>query len=161
MKRATDIAKLIVGATMGAALAYAFDPDRGRARRARLKSQASAQVRRDRRALERRAHYERQKLTGVRHKLTARHRYAPASDQVLVDRVRSEVFGYMPGIAHHVNLDVVDGVATLRGEHDGHDEIERLATAVGEVAGVVRVINLVHLPGERPANKMDALRISG
>ena len=158
MRKARGVVKLVAGATAGAGLAYAFDPDRGKARRARLNARTRAQLRRTSRLLERRAHYEGQKLAGVRHKMTASRGRDAASDQVVADRIRSEVFGHMPGIAHHVNLDVIDGVATLRGEHDREDETERLAIAVGQVTGVARVVNLVHPPGHVPANKMDSLR---
>src|SRR5438445_10240207 len=123
MRKATGMVKLIAGATVGAGLAYAFDPDRGKARRARLKTRTRAQLRRTSRALERRAHYEGQKVAGLRHKMMAGGGHDAPSDHVVADRVRSKVFGHMPGIAHHVNLDVIDAAATLRGERDHPAEL--------------------------------------
>ncbi|MGH8775464.1 MAG: BON domain-containing protein [Jiangellaceae bacterium] len=149
----------VVAAVVGSAIAYVLDPDRGRARRARLADQMRATLRRDARLLERRAHYERGRVEGLVHKTTNRHHRPPENDQVLLDKVRSEVFGRMPEVAHHISVDAAKGVVTLRGQLAEHDSITRLETAVGRVGGVEDVVNLVHRPGEPAPNKAAALQV--
>ena len=51
----TRLRTMVVSGAVGAALVYLFDPERGRARRARLRDQLDAAVRRGRRDLDRAA----------------------------------------------------------------------------------------------------------
>ncbi|WP_345611498.1 BON domain-containing protein [Pseudonocardia adelaidensis] len=67
-------------------------------------------------------------------------------DRTLVDRVRSEVFGRQPFHGLSVNIDAVDGVVTLRGQLGDQDAIRDLGVAVGKVAGVREVENMLHTP---------------
>jgi len=153
--------KLVGAAAAGAGLAYVFDRDRGRARRARLRDQSRATVRREARALERRAHYEWGRAEGLAHRATHRHPSPPENEHVLLDKVRSEVLGRMPEVARHVSIDAAKGVVTLRGELADRGAVDRLAQAVRGIDGVDDVVNLVHPPGQPPPNKVDALRASG
>lgn len=154
------IGKVLAAAAGGAGLAYLFDPDRGRTRRARLRDQALATWRRDVRALERKANFERGKLEGMTHRATHRGEREPASDQVLVDKIRSEALGRAPELAHRISIDACKGVVTLRGQLDTPEDVARVEALVAPVSGVQRVVNLAHLPGEAAPNKADALRMA-
>jgi hypothetical protein len=146
----------VAAASAGAGLAYLFDPDQGRARRARLRDRTLAVARRERRALHRRARYERGRLEGFRHRRGRSHE--PITDTVLVDIVRSEVLGRRPAVAGRVSVDAFGGVVTLRGQLDDRADIESLEQAVAAVDGVHRVENLLHGPGEPAPNKAEARR---
>ena len=152
--------KTLAAATAGAGLAYLLDPDRGRARRAKLRDKTRATMRREREALERRAHYERGRLEGVRHKVADRHHpHEPETDQVLVDKVRSEVLGRRPDVAHQLSIDACRGVVTIRGEVDETAAMTSLSDSITRLPGVERVIDLTHAPGEMAPNKADARRV--
>ncbi len=97
-------------------------------------------------------------MQGLVHKATHRAQNPPENDHVLVDKVRSEVFGRRHDVATHVSVDAANGVVTLRGELDDPGAITELELAVRQVNGVEDVINLLHRPGEPAANKADSLR---
>jgi hypothetical protein len=61
-------------------------------------------------------------------------------------------------IDHRLVLEVEDGVVIVRGEVRSTDESIELARRIEQDPGVREVVMLVHLPGERPPNKEDALR---
>lgn len=157
--RAARIVKVLFPAAAGAAGAFLFDPDRGRARRARLRDQTRSAVRRDLRAVERQASRQRGRLTGVAHRMSNRSEAPPATGRVLVDKVRSEVLGRHPAIAHQINIDAVDGMVTLRGEADDPAAVDELMDAVRKVPGVCGVESFVHRPGEPAPNKAPARKV--
>jgi osmotically-inducible protein OsmY len=154
----SGMAKVGAGGALGLAAGYLLDPDRGRARRARLRDQTQAALRRDARRVGQRAHYERGRLAGVAHRFKHPDAGPPVDDRMLIDRVRSQGLGRMPELAHRISLDARTGVVTLRGQLDDGSQIARVRDAVSRVAGVERVINLLHLAGEAAPNKADALR---
>jgi osmotically-inducible protein OsmY len=67
-------------------------------------------------------------------------------------QVRSEVLGHEQFAGYTVNMDVADGVVTLRGQLDRPEDIRELTKAVSKVAGVQEVRNYLHLPGTPPPN---------
>ena len=148
----------LVWGSAGAAVAYFWDPDRGRARRAQLKDQAAATLRRSQARLERKERYLEGKAAGI----AARAKPDPtpvdlADDRLIADKVKSEVLGE-PEFRHlDVLVDVADGVATLRGEVPDEDVIRALEQAVRTVEGVGSVQNLLHLP-DAPAPNKEASR---
>lgn len=153
---------LLFGAAIGAAIAYLFDPDRGRARRARLGDQAAALLRRSTAATGRRGRYLATTAAGrmseARSRLTPP---APVDDATLRDRIRSEALGHARIAAGKINVDVADGRATLRGEMDDSALIGEVVARVRAVPGVVSVESLLHTPEEEPApNKRPAVRAS-
>jgi hypothetical protein len=139
----------VVGVAAGAVAEYLLDPAGGRARRARLRDQSAAAVRRPVRQLqhttEQKATYLRGRASGVAHRMAGRTEPVP-DDRALVDKVRSEVFGEPRFREHRVNIDAVDGVVTLRGQLDERATIRDLVAAVEAVPGVRRVENLLHTP---------------
>ena len=155
---AAGAVKLAAAAAAGAGAAYLLDPDRGHSRRARLKDQTRSKLRKEARAVERQAHLQRGRVQGLVHRTTHHVQSPPENDHVLVDKVRSEVFGRRHEVASHVSVDAANGVVTLRGELDDPAAITELELAVRKVGGVKDVVNLLHRPGQPAANKADSLR---
>lgn len=150
-----NLKRSAVAAGVGAAAAYLLDPDRGHSRRARLKDQTQAFGRRQARALERQARFQRGRAEGVVGR--ARHRgEAPADDRALADRVRTEVLRD-PGRSH-LNVDAVDGIVSVRGEVPDRETALDIERRIRAIPGTVGVDNLLHTPGQPAPNKADALR---
>ena len=149
--------KLSLAAAVGAGLAYAFDPARGRRRRAELRDRSGAVLRREMRAVERQAHYGRGRATGVVHRLMQRAPHAPDDDLTLVDKVRSEALGRIVE-GPHLTVDACARVVTLRGQVNDRDTALAIEREVRAVAGVDDVVNLLHVPGVPAPNKVAALR---
>lgn len=149
------LVKMSVAAAAGAGLAYAFDPARGRRRRAEMRDRAGALARRRVRAFERQVHYGRGRAAGLVHRLRHGAPHAPEDDMTLVDKVRSEALG--PLVAGpHLTLDANRGVVTLRGQVADRESALAVERAVRGVTGVVDVVNLLHVPGEPAPNKAAA-----
>jgi hypothetical protein len=152
---------MLFGAALGAAAAYLLDPDRGRGRRARLAAQAAAAFRRTSAMAAGRGRYAVSAAVGRVLEARSRLTPAPADDTTLRDRIRSEALGHARIPAGRINIDVVDGRATLRGELDDARVIEEVAERVRAVPGVLAVENLLHTRSEEPAaNKRAAIRAS-
>jgi len=147
--------RTLAGMGLGAAAMYFLDPAQGRSRRARVRDQVPARARRMRRAAERRRRYREGVLEGIHHPMPS---HAPADDRALVQRVRSTLGHAFPH--DRVSLAVVDGTVELRGELDDAAAIGDLLVRVGQVPGVARVANLLHLPGQPAPTKEPALAAS-
>jgi hypothetical protein len=141
---------------LGAVTAFYFDPDRGRARRARLKTQSAARMRRTTRRLQSTLRYEENKFAGRMRARTAPH-MPPEDDATIVQKVRSEVMGREPFRELDVLVDCFGGVVHLRGEVADPILVRDLVDTVKGVEGVVRVDNLLHRPGQPAPNKADAV----
>jgi osmotically-inducible protein OsmY len=152
---------VLIGGTLGAALVYLLDPDRGHARRARLRDQLGARVRDGRRAVERTGRQLRDRASAAAHQLEAATPREPEDDLTVLSRVESVLFG-MPGFPKEsVNAEVVDGRLTLRGQVPTADDATQVAEAAARIRGVVEVRNLLHVPGEEAPNKAAARRVRG
>jgi hypothetical protein len=151
------LAKLSLAAAAGAGLAYAFDPARGRRRRAQMRDRGGALVRREKRAMERQAHYGRGKATGMVHRMVDRSPHVPEDDMTLLDKVRSEALGRVVD-GPHLTIDACDRIVTLRGQVPDRETALDIEREVRAVAGVADVVNLLHVPGVAAPNKVDALR---
>lgn len=158
--RGSGLARTMVAAAAGAATAYLFDPARGRRRRSELRDRGKAMVRREMRAVERQAHYERGRAEGMAHRLRSGPPHAPEDDMTLVDKIRSEVLGRIVA-GPHLTIDACEGVVTLRGQVADRDRALDIERRVRAVPGVVDVVNLLHIPGMPAPNKVDALRADG
>jgi hypothetical protein len=168
---------MLFGAAVGAAIAYLFDPERGRDRRARLLDRGMTTAQRTSQRLgdpTQTLNVPTIVLTRIQ---AVRSRFMPAGEMVveaavetadlgvddttLVDRIRSEALGDERIPAGEINVDVADGVATLRGELADPALIQEIADRTRVVPGVLGVVNLLHTPAEEPAkNKRDAIRAS-
>lgn len=149
------------GAALGAAAAYLWDPDRGRRRRVQLRDRLMAGLRDASDRLGRRSRKLVADAEGRLNALAARRRGAePVDDVTLADRVRSTVLGSDDIPSGEIHVDAFDGIVTLRGELPDRSLIDRIVADTRRVAGVRAVDDLLHMPGETPANKAAALRAS-
>lgn len=65
-----------------------------------------------------------------------------------------------PTMRRSHNVDVVDGVAALRGQLEAMPQMEEVCRAVEGVPGVVEVRSYLHPPGAPAPNKAASLRAS-
>lgn len=152
---------LMFGGLLGATAAYYLDPVSGRGRRTRLRDQAMARMRDAGRRAGTRSRYAIQSAQGRMTELVSSGPDTPFVDDVtLAQRIRSGVFGAVDVADDRLSLDVVDGVATLRGELDAQEEIDELLRRVRAEAGVRDVVSLLHLPGQPAPNKESAIEAS-
>jgi gas vesicle protein len=151
--------KLLEGAAVGAAAAYMFDPDRGRARRARLRDQVAAGTRRTERRAAQRGRDVAHRLEGAAFRKAGRGRFHPADDRATAEHLRA-VLASLDVATPHLTTEVVDRVVRVRGEIATKDQMDRVLDAVACQPGVDLVENLMHLPGELPPNKAAALTAS-
>jgi osmotically-inducible protein OsmY len=68
-------------------------------------------------------------------------------DVTLARKVETEIFRAADAPKGSVSVDVQAGVATLRGEVDEQQWVERLGDEAGHVQGIQGVQNLLHTPG--------------
>jgi osmotically-inducible protein OsmY len=146
----SSIRPFLLGVITGAGALYLLDPVMGRTRRKQAADQAIGA-----------AHTAQDQIAG---KVTqagdramgaiseALPDEAPANDQTLVAKVRSEVLGNADWADYSLNVDAADGVVTLRGEVASIDHRDAIVEAVEGVTGVEQVSSLLHLPGETPEN---------
>lgn len=155
---------LAVGAGIGALSMYYLDAQAGRRRRAlvrdRLVHMRSLLTRKVPRTVERRGRFITGVAKGLTHDAAGMARlnghHAPADDETLVARVRSEVLREREIKAGEIHVDAYEGCVTLRGQLAHEDEIRRLIDATRHVDGVREVRSYLHLPGTLPPNKAES-----
>ena len=86
-------------------------------------------------------------MKGAAHSVTPRFGSDDADDQMLADRVRSEIFRPHDAPKGGVSVDVQAGIAYLRGEVADDTWIERFGDDARKVQGIKGVKNLLHKPG--------------
>lgn len=135
------------GAAVGAAAMYLADPEGGRKRRSELKEKADATARQYGVDLDAKTEEVKSQLMdkaqGVAAEATRSVRDSgPDDDNTLADRVRTEVLSdpRFKGL----NIDVVDGNATVRGIVEPAEARTELVSKIHEVPGIDRVIDLTH-----------------
>ena len=132
------VGAVAVAAGVGAAVEYVLDPDRGRARRAKVRDKAvhaSSAVNNGCRVLARdMAGRGRGVVAGARSLVAGRH----VADDVLHERVRAEL-GRHVSHPHAVHVHVTDGVVTLTGDVLAREE-RRARRALRRVPGVRQLI---------------------
>jgi osmotically-inducible protein OsmY len=146
-----------VAGAVGAAAAYMFDPERGRARRAQARDQLLARARRTGRELDRRARYAAGPVTGTVKKATSRYSKQEPNDVGLARKVESIIFRPEDAPKGRVSVNAEDGVIFLRGEVETQEQIDMLVRSAEHVDGVRGVRNLMHLPGTPAPSKDDPL----
>jgi osmotically-inducible protein OsmY len=136
-------------AAVGAAIAYLFDPQSGRRRRALLRDRSAGLVRRSFRRLGRAGRHVEAEAYGVSQK--AQHlREEPKprpDDATLAQKVETEIFRDADVPKGQINVNAENGIVVLRGEVGTPDLIRDLEERARKVQGVERVENLLHLPG--------------
>ena len=159
-RRSSSKSRGVLRLALGAALAYFFDPDRGRSRRAQLQQRIAGLARRVPRRAGRAGRRVAAEAYGAKQKVThLGSEQPPESDEVLKAKIESEVFAGDKYSKGKVAVNVEQGVAVLRGELED-DKIAALEQDVRKVTGVVDVTNLVHPPGQPAPNKEAAREAS-
>lgn len=125
---------------VGAAIAYLWDPVSGRSRRARLGDQLAAEVQDAAGTIRKRALYLAGHAKGVVYEALPTEE-TPRDDQELLQKVRSEAVGRVPGSLNHVDVRVDDGVVYLLGESKDTARERELEERVRDVKGVLEVRN--------------------
>jgi len=136
---------------IGAAIAYFFDPDNGRRRRAVASDKAGKYFRRAATQTQGAA----SQAQGLKAKATHRNEQEKEQpdDVTLARKVETEIFRGAEVPKGQINVNVEDGVVYLRGELDQPDLIEDLGAQARKVQGVLGVENLLHAPGEEAPAK--------
>jgi uncharacterized membrane protein len=138
-----------LGAAVGAALMYLFDPDRGNYRRSVAREQAVSRFRHWNQGLEVAVRDLRNRTTGIFAELAAWARGGPIPDRVLAERVRT-LMGRIVSHPRAVDVSVNRGAVRLSGPVLS-DEYRELCLSVRSMRGVERVEDRlsVHEPSEQ------------
>jgi BON domain len=140
--------RFLRGALAGLLVAYFWDPDRGRGRRRELRDRAGRILRHDvRRGLRGATAF----VVGRTHGLV--HGLRPASPHALDDvelahKVETILFRDPAVPKGQLNVNAEKGKVFLRGQVDSHELALDLEERVRQIAEVLDVENLLHLPGE-------------
>jgi osmotically-inducible protein OsmY len=125
-----------VAAAIGAAIAYMFDPDRGRTRRARIADQAAARARDATAAVKAKAEYQKGVAKGIIHDVTEPLRGEGIyDDDTLLQKVKSEALGYWPD-SHEIEVDITNGMVRVSGTVAKESDRENLIKLIRDVEGV-------------------------
>jgi osmotically-inducible protein OsmY len=123
-------------AAIGAAIAYMFDPDRGRTRRARIADQAAARARDAADAVKAKAEYQKGVAKGIIHDVTEPLRgNGSYDDDTLLQKVKSEALGYWPD-SHEIEVDITNGMVRVSGTVAKESDRENLIKLIRDVEGV-------------------------
>jgi gas vesicle protein len=135
---------LVLAGAIGAALAYFFDPQSGRRRRKTTIDRTAALFRRTTvrttQAVSSQAYATKQKLTHLQEEPK------DFDDVTLARKVETEIFRGADVPKGRINVNVEEGVVSLRGEANTPEMINDLENQVRKIQGVRDVNNLLHLP---------------
>lgn len=138
----------LVAAAIGAAIAFLFDPQMGRTRRAVAGDQVAARARRAVRWSSRQRRGAAAAMSALRERMENAGAPSRELDEVgLVDRVRSELFRDPSIEKGSINVNAERDVVFLRGTAPTDAEIADIGRRVEGVDGVAKVVNLLHVPG--------------
>ena len=142
--------KLVFGIVTGAILAFLFDPELGKRRRAQLVGRTGGVTRKARRRARALGRKLRSDARGWQERIAHSDGGSGGlDDATLAQRVRSEVFRDRDVPKGQVSLNAENGVVVLRGQLDRPEEITDVEERVARVEGVSGVRNLLHLAGTR------------
>ena len=153
------LVRLAVVSGSGAAAAYFFDPERGRARRSQARDQAEALLRRREADTERQARHQANVAQGEAARAQGAGVPRPVDD-VEVVRVVKQALANLDVETTDVTVESVDGVVTLRGQVAGRQAHAAIEGAVSQAPGVIEVQSFLHTPGTPAPNKAASLRAS-
>ena len=135
-----------IGASIGAAMAFLFDPQRGKSRRARLADQLSALTRRSVRATQRAGRIAVSTASGKLQAIThSGDRIELPNDQTLAEKVETALFRNPKVPKGNININAEEGVIILRGEVPNETMRRGLERDAAKVIGVEDVRNLLHV----------------
>jgi osmotically-inducible protein OsmY len=140
--------RLLRYASLGAALAYFFDPDNGRRRRARAQDRVPAFLRGGANRAEQLGRSAQSQAYGATQKVKHRKEQEKPQpdDATLARKVETEIFRDAEVPKGQINVNAENGVVVLRGEVEP-DLIKALEKKTRQVQGVREVENLLHTPG--------------
>ena len=138
---------------MGAGAAYLFDPRQGRRRRHELRDRSAAIARRTVRLGAKKAKFAGGHARGVlaTGRQLASKREIVADDAKIVQRIRSDALRTAGVATRDVEVEVEDGVATLRGAVEGRATADELVARVSKVPGVRDVAAILRVSSDRQA----------
>ena len=140
-----------LGAALGAALAFFFDPNNGRRRRALAVDRTGGFFRRRVRQVERAGGAVAADAYGVSQKVQhLREEPKEFDDVTLARKVETEIFRDADVPKGQINVNAQEGVVQLRGEVPSAGMIDDLVARTRKVQGVREVENLLHLPNAEP-----------
>jgi osmotically-inducible protein OsmY len=140
---------IALGAAMGAALAYFFDPETGNRRRSMTRDRVLAFFRRTGRQAGRAGQAARSQAYGMTQKaahLKERPNEQP-DDATLTAKVETELFRDPEVPKGDINVNAENGVVYLRGQVEDENLIAALGKSAKKIQGVRDVENLLHTPG--------------
>jgi osmotically-inducible protein OsmY len=138
-----------LGAAMGAALAYFFDPETGNRRRSMTRDRVLAFFRRTGHQAGRAGQAAKSQAYGVTQKavhLKDRTKEEP-DDAMLAHKVETELFRDADVPKGDINVNAENGVVYLRGQVADEGLAETLGKSARKIQGVREVENLLHTPG--------------
>jgi hypothetical protein len=139
---------LAIGAAIGAAIAYFFDPQNGRRRRHMTFDRTAGFFRGTGRRAGRVGRGVAAEAYGVKQKAThLKEEPKDFDDFTLARKVETELFRPADAPKGKIDVNVENGVVVLRGEAESPDMIDDLVGRARKVQGVRDVENLLHLPG--------------
>lgn len=144
-----------LGAAMGAALAYFFDPEAGNRRRSTIRDRVLAFFRRTGHEAGRAGQAAKSQAYGVTQKavhLKERSKEEP-DDATLAHKVEIELFRDADVPKGDINVNAENGVVYLRGQVADKDLAEALGKSARKIQGVREVENLLHTPGTPASTK--------
>jgi len=137
-----------LGTALGALLAYLFDRQNGKRRRAMLVDRTGGLARSGRRKAARTGAGVAAEAYGVSQKVKHREEQRKDfDDATLANKVRTEIFRDADAPKGEVVVNVQEGVVQLRGEVERTELIDELVEQTRKVQGVRDVENLLHTPG--------------
>jgi hypothetical protein len=147
-----------VSSTVSALATYLLDRELGRRRRAILRDQVMARLRRIGRQMGRRVRGAAAETYGVSHRIVhlVPRETDVADDETLRQRVESQLFRDRHIPKGEMNISCEHGMVVLRGEVDSPAERGRIEDRVRRVHGVRGVHNLLHPHGTPAPNKARA-----
>jgi osmotically-inducible protein OsmY len=134
---------------MGALIAYFFDPDNGRRRRALARDRIPAFFRTASKKAERVGGTATGQASAMKQKAThLKEEEKPQPDDVtLARKVETEIFRDADIPKGRINVNAENGKVVLRGEVEQPELIQDLEKRTKKVQGVEEVENLLHVPG--------------
>lgn len=146
---------------LGAAIAYFLDPNSGAGRRNKTLDQLTSLFRQGTKKASKKAAFVTQQGTGMMRQFgSQQHDNDNPDDNTLRDRVESEIFADTETGRENININVVDGTVTVRGEQPTQTAIDALIARIKGVRGVKGVESYLHLPGTPAPNKESAIQAS-
>jgi osmotically-inducible protein OsmY len=145
----------VIAGLAGALVAYLFDPQRGKARRAQLADQGASAVRHATRGAERALRGVTSTAEGKLEAVTkGGNRVAATDDVTLRDRAESILFRDPKVPKGSINISAERGILVLRGEVPTARMRTALERKAEKIDGVWGVHSLLHLPGEPTAEEL-------